>query len=133
MRSGKPGGEAHQRMGRISVLLCDELPVVLNGLSAALSAYPDIEIVGTTVDGAEGLQMVSALQPAVVVTDFSLTGMSGLELARHIVRMRRQLNGPRVLLFSAKMDDPVVCIPGSITQTATALGCHARRDTAVGC
>lgn len=89
----------------IHVLICDELPVVRDGLAATLSSEPDIDVVGTTGDGLEALSLVRRLSPDVLITDFRLSGMSGLELATQVTDDASGRPVPEVLMFSTRTDD----------------------------
>ncbi|MEV0740526.1 response regulator transcription factor [Streptomyces sp. NPDC050549] len=89
----------------IRVLICDELPVVRDGLAATLSSEPDIEVVGTTGDGTEALSLVRRLSPDVLITDFRLAGLSGLDVATRVSKNSSGRRVPEVLLFSTRTDD----------------------------
>lgn len=86
-----------------NVLVCDELPVVREGLRKVLMAEPDITVVGATDSGIEALIMIRRMRPDVVITDAGLSGMSGVELTRRLGRE----NGPpppRVLVYTVHDD-----------------------------
>ena len=62
----------------------------------------DCDIVGSVADGRTALEAAQRLQPDVVVVDFNLPHVHGLEVCRQI----RQVNSDaRVVVFSA-MNDP---------------------------
>jgi DNA-binding NarL/FixJ family response regulator len=86
------------------VLVCDELPVIREGMRTVLTAEPDIEVVGTTDSGIEALVMTRRLRPNVVITDATLSGLSGIELTR---RLQREATKPvpNVLVFTPRDDD----------------------------
>ncbi|WP_019065105.1 response regulator [Streptomyces prunicolor] len=89
----------------IRVLICDELPVVRDGLAATLSSEPDIEVVATTGDGTAALSLVRRLSPDVLITDFRLTGLSGLDVVTQVTKNSSGRPVPEVLMFSARTDD----------------------------
>jgi DNA-binding NarL/FixJ family response regulator len=68
----------------ITVLIVDDHPVVRDGLSAMLSAEPDIRLVGEAGTGAEALAMIPALRPSVVVVDLLLPDIGGAEIIRRV-------------------------------------------------
>ena len=68
----------------ISVLIVDDHPVVRDGLSAMLSAEPDIHLVGEAGTGAEALALIAALRPSVVVVDLLLPDIGGAEIIRRV-------------------------------------------------
>lgn len=71
--------------GKIRVLLVDDHPAVLLGLSSVLNAAPDIVVVGAERSGAQGLAAFVRLRPDVVVMDVSMPGECGLEVMRRIL------------------------------------------------
>lgn len=68
----------------IRVLLVDDLSVVRKGISALLSQYPDIRIIGQASDGEEAVSMARELYPDVILMDISMPKMDGIEAARII-------------------------------------------------
>ena len=60
-----PGFEAMSEPD-IRVVLADDQPLMLGGVSAILSDQPGIAVVGTAGDGREALELVSSLRPHVV-------------------------------------------------------------------
>ncbi len=66
----------------LTLLLADDHRIVRQGLRAILAAEPDFQLVGEAGDGHEALRLLEQLQPAVMVLDLMLPGLSGLEVAR---------------------------------------------------
>jgi DNA-binding NarL/FixJ family response regulator len=64
---------------RIRVMLVEDHAVVRQGLIALLSAVPDIEIVGSAVDGAEAVEIFSRCNPDITLMDLQLPKMGGVE------------------------------------------------------
>jgi DNA-binding NarL/FixJ family response regulator len=64
---------------RIRVMLVEDHAVVRQGLIALLSSVPDIEIVGSAVDGAEAVEIFSRYSPDVTLMDLQLPKMGGVE------------------------------------------------------
>jgi len=64
---------------RIRVMLVEDHAVVRQGLIALLSSVPDIEIVGSAVDGAEAVEIFSRINPDVTLMDLQLPRMGGVE------------------------------------------------------
>lgn len=81
----------------IRVLLVDDHPMVQDGLSACLSYYDDIEVVGACNDGTEVLQQAQLCQPDVVLMDISMPGLNGLDAAEVL---KESLSQTKVLIFS---------------------------------
>ncbi|MEU9247365.1 response regulator transcription factor [Streptomyces sp. NPDC048385] len=89
----------------IRVLICDELPVVRDGLASTLAGEPDITVVASTGDGMEALDLARRHVPHVLVTDIGLARRSGLEVAAEVTGPVWPAPRPEVLVFSARTDD----------------------------
>ena len=70
----------------IRIVVVDDHPVLLSGLSLLLNAEPDMEVAGTADSGPKALALTKELQPAIVLLDISLPGTSGLLLLPEILR-----------------------------------------------
>jgi len=70
----------------IRVLIAEDQSMVLGALRALLEIEADLEVVATARTGAEALELATAQQPDVVVTDIEMPGMTGLELAAELGR-----------------------------------------------
>ena len=81
----------------IKVMLVDDHPMVQDGLSACLSFYDDIQIVGRCNDGSEVLNTAQACQPDVILMDISMPKLNGLEATEIITE---SLDSAKVLIFS---------------------------------
>lgn len=68
----------------IRVLICDDQEVVREGLRAILGHVPDLEVVGVAVTGAEALELIPKLDPAVVLMDMKMPIMNGVQATREI-------------------------------------------------
>lgn len=83
----------------IRVVLADDQAMVRDGLSALLSAAPDIEVVGEAANGREAIEQAGKLVPDVVVMDVRMPVMNGIEAAGQIVP-EDPAAGPRVLMLT---------------------------------
>jgi len=68
-----------------SVLLVDGCDVVRAGYHRFLEAQPSIRVVAETCLGKEAYRLYGEVKPDIVVMDFGLNGMSGLEASRRII------------------------------------------------
>jgi DNA-binding NarL/FixJ family response regulator len=68
----------------VRVLMVDDHPTVLLGLTYVLDAHPDIEVVGAERDAERGMESFLRLAPDVVLLDLSMPGEGGLALMRRI-------------------------------------------------
>jgi two-component system chemotaxis response regulator CheB len=81
---------------RVRVLVVDDSALMRKLIPLILERDPDIEVVGTAMDGAFALRKISELQPDVVTLDLEMPRMDGIETLRMIMR-----SAPRpVVLFS---------------------------------
>jgi two-component system chemotaxis response regulator CheB len=70
---------------RIRVLLVDDSPLVLEIVRRMLASTPDIDVVGTAMNGVEALERVPRLCPDVLCTDLHMPHMDGLKLTRAVM------------------------------------------------
>lgn len=96
----------------IRVLIVDDHQILRTGLSLILETTDGMEVAGTAVDGADGLEQVERLRPDVVLTDIRMPRMDGIELLTKLHEGHPQL--PVVVLTTFDDQEPI--------QRALALG-----------
>jgi two-component system, NarL family, invasion response regulator UvrY len=77
-------GSAQRDAAPVRVLTVDDNAGSRNAAREAVSATPGFMAVGEAPDGAAALEAMDRLQPALVIVDVRMPGMSGFELARRI-------------------------------------------------
>jgi NarL family two-component system response regulator LiaR len=71
-------------MKPIRVLVVDDHDLLREGVSACLSAFDDIEVVGEAGSGETAITAVAELHPDVVVIDLVMPGIGGAEAIRRL-------------------------------------------------
>jgi DNA-binding NarL/FixJ family response regulator len=89
--------------GDIKVLVVDDTDHVRRMLDTMLS-MDGFEVVGTAGNGEEAISEADALDPDVVVIDYMMPGMDGLECAR---QMRQRRPNQLVIIYTAFIDAAV--------------------------
>jgi two-component system, NarL family, response regulator LiaR len=69
----------------IQVLIADDHKMVRRGLKILLEQFPGIKVVGEAADGLQAIELVSRLQPDVVLMDLVMPVMDGLEAIQRII------------------------------------------------
>jgi two-component system chemotaxis response regulator CheB len=93
----------------IRVVVVDDSPFVRQALTRMLRAAGDVEVVGTAVDGQDGLEKVHALRPDVVTLDVKMPRLGGLEA---LSRIMAECPTPVLLLSSLTSDGGEVTLRG---------------------
>ncbi|MFN2134886.1 MAG: response regulator [Candidatus Promineifilaceae bacterium] len=68
----------------IRILIVDDHEVVRRGLALMLRQEPDFKVVGEAADGREAVALAVELQPDIVLLDYKMPRMDGLEAAAQI-------------------------------------------------
>ena len=88
----------------IRILLVDDHQLVRDGLHSRLGETPGICVVGEAGTGAEALALATKLQPDLVLLDWMLPGLSGIELCRRI-RARQETQNLPIILLTARGEE----------------------------
>ena len=69
----------------IRVLVVDDSAFMRQIITKMLQADPRVQVIGTAMDGQDGLDKVKALNPDVVTLDLEMPRMNGLECLKFIM------------------------------------------------
>jgi DNA-binding NarL/FixJ family response regulator len=69
------------KTGTIKILLVDDHRIVLDGLKSLFNDDADFEITAAVSTPAEALEKIKTALPDILLTDYTLPGMTGLELS----------------------------------------------------
>ena len=87
------------------ILIADDHDVVRSGVRAILEAQESWEVVGEAETGKEAVDKALATRPDIVVLDYALPVMNGIEATRQI---RARVPGAEVLIFTMHDTDTLV-------------------------
>jgi DNA-binding NarL/FixJ family response regulator len=99
----------------IRILLVDDQSSVRRGLAMRLQLESDITVVGEAEDGIAAVEAAQTLQPDVLVMDYEMPGMDGIQAAKTLADLGLE---SRVVMLSIH-DNP------SVKQAAAGAGVHA--------
>jgi two-component system, NarL family, response regulator LiaR len=89
----------------IRVLFVDDHEMVRIGVSAYLSAQPDIEVVGEADNGKTGVELALKLRPDIILMDLVMKEMDGIEATRQIME---QWPEAKIIIVTSFLDDEKV-------------------------
>jgi DNA-binding NarL/FixJ family response regulator len=72
---------------RTRFLIVDDSELVRRSLRTVLQANPEWEICGEAADGISAVEMFKELRPNVVILDFQMPGINGIETARRMAEI----------------------------------------------
>jgi len=112
-------------MNTVRILIADDHDVVREGLKTLLAARADFRICGEAATGREAVAQARALKPQVVVLDFSMPELNGIEATRQI---RKALPGAEVLILTMHDSETLVRQVLAAGARGFLLKTHAKRD-----
>src|SRR5271156_3794667 len=68
-------------------LIVDDSELVRRSLRTVLQANPEWEICGEAADGVSAVEMFKELRPNIVILDFQMPGINGIETARRMAEI----------------------------------------------
>jgi DNA-binding NarL/FixJ family response regulator len=72
---------------RTRFLIVDDSELVRRSLRTVLQANPEWEICGEAADGISAVEMFKELRPNIVILDFQMPGINGIETARRMAEI----------------------------------------------
>ena len=90
---------------RITVGVVDDHRLFRDGLAALFASVPDLELVGSAVDGEEAVVLAQTLHPDVLLMDIRMPGINGVEATR---RVRAAAPDVAVVMLTMVDDDESV-------------------------
>ena len=79
------------------VLVVDDHVSFLKALSSMLEQQPGFEVIGQAHGGQEGLKLAAETQPDLVVVDFAMPDMNGIEVIR---QLKAATKPPKIVMMS---------------------------------
>jgi DNA-binding NarL/FixJ family response regulator len=87
------------------ILIVDDHQAVRRGLRRLLEESPEWSVVGEAVDGRDAVDKTKELNPDLIVMDFLMPNMNGLEAAREITKLPHH---PPILMLTMYMSRQLV-------------------------
>jgi DNA-binding NarL/FixJ family response regulator len=87
------------------ILIADDHDVLRTGLRALIETRSGWEVVAEARDGLEALRAAEAAKPDIVVLDYAMPVMNGVEVAR---QLRARPRRPEILIFTMHDDDAIL-------------------------
>src|ERR1700736_6090922 len=83
----------------IKVLIVDDIASTLDNLQKLLSFEPDIQVVGTAMNGKEGIEQAQKLAPDIVLMDVNMPIMDGIQATETLAQ---EVPGSPVIIMSVQ-------------------------------
>ncbi len=89
-------------MKTATVFVIEDDELMLAGLRASLGRLHHLEVLGSAMDGRQGLDNVLRMRPDIAIVDIGLPFMDGIEVTE---RIKHQLDHCKVLMLTSHDDD----------------------------
>src|SRR5699024_6756072 len=89
----------------INVLFADDHEMVRIGVSAYLSAQPDINVAAEADDGGEAVRLALELRPDIILMDIVMDEMDGIEATKQIIA---EWPEAKIIVVTSFLDDEKV-------------------------
>jgi DNA-binding NarL/FixJ family response regulator len=98
---GRQNGAMNQSNSGRRVVIVDDNRGFRAAAEVFLRTLDGVEVVGSAVDGLQGLELVDQVKPDAAIVDISMPGLNGFELA---ARLRDRPQAPAIILVSMNID-----------------------------
>lgn len=85
-------------MTSTTVLIAEDEPLAAEALADWVRATPGLQLVAVCEDGEDALAKIRALQPALVLTDIQMPGLTGLQVVQ---ALQGDAHSPRIIFTTA--------------------------------
>ena len=92
-------------MRRVTVLVAEDHPLMIEAIKIVLAESEDFEVVGVAESGMEVAGLVEQVQPDLVLLDLSLPDLHGLDVARSLTKSK---SPAQVVIFSAHEEPELI-------------------------
>ena len=92
-------------MSEIRVVLVDDEPLLRHGLRVILEGAPGISVIGEAGNGKEGVELILAEEPDVVLMDIRMPVMDGIEATAQLHSLAGARDIPVVMLTAFDTDE----------------------------
>lgn len=90
---------------KIRIMLADDHPLFIEGLSMMLRREPDFELCGVANNGREVLEMLPSTKPDLILLDINMPKMNGLETIKYI---KQSFPSVKIVMLSGYFDDAII-------------------------
>lgn len=89
----------------IRILIVDDHPVVVAGLTSMLGTQPGLKVLGSASSGEEALEFLRATQVDIILLDLRMPGMNGVDMLHALNRSKRCTRA--IILTSFETDEDI--------------------------
>jgi DNA-binding NarL/FixJ family response regulator len=91
-------GKGEHLTSKKRIVIAEDQTILREGLRAILEDYPEFEVTGEAADGLEAIRMCAKLAPDLLLLDFSMPRMNGVEA---IADIKKQCPQTKILMLTA--------------------------------